>query len=281
MKKILFFISCVALSAQVQAQESVVLSLDLQPGSSYEITSNDKFSTITNLVGNKEIIEMINKEGQNSYPTYETEESNASYTLHWTTKKKNSLNFDLDLEKRVARVFEGKSVVNTETEGPIKGYSRGSVDAKKGLKLSKSLGEKHKTLEGDLIVMLDDLFNGNGLSSDPIKVNQEFESTNTQKMRLSDESEVEVTTKEVNKIAKIANNKAYLVIETTITSKSTSTKFAEMKGGGTKEVIYDMEKKYFESIDGKLDVTVNIESDEGVNITMVNTTSQNVKVKKK
>ncbi|WP_286430108.1 hypothetical protein [Myroides odoratimimus] len=171
MKKILFFISCVALSAQVQAQESVVLSLDLQPGSSYEITSNDKFSTITNLVGNKEIIEMINKEGQNSYPTYETEESNASYTLHWTTKKKNSLNFDLDLEKRVARVFEGNKVVNTETEGPIKGYTRGSVDTKKGLKLSKSLGEKHKTLEGDLIVMLDDLFNGNGLSSDPIKVN--------------------------------------------------------------------------------------------------------------
>lgn len=279
MKKILLFVGCMVATMQLQAQESVVLQLDVKANTNYKITFEDKDSTITNLLGDKDMVELLKKEGA-EFPTYETTENNTTYNLQWTKAKKNKLDFVLDLDNIVTREFKANSLVSTDVEKDIKGFTSGTLDVKKGLKLTKELNGKYASLEEDLTTLLDDLFNSSGFPETPIKVNDTFDSEAQKKVKLSAENEVLLTVKESVKLTKIENNKAYLLIESLITSESTSEKFAEMKGKESKVVVYDMKDKYFESINGEVSMTVNIATDGDLTINMTNNKTQNVKISK-
>lgn len=280
MKKILVLIGCLIATVTLQAQESVVLKLDIRPNTSFEIVVEDKNSTITNLLGNKEIIALIKQEGA-EYPAYETQESIAAYTLHWVKESNKKLNFDLDLDRRTLRDFKANALVSTEKETAQKNFTAGALDVKKGLTLTKSLNDKYKDLGESLTTLLDDLFNSSGFSKTPIKVNETFTSSSKKTMQLSEDHAVETSTRDDSKLVKIENHRAYLTIESTITSESKGTKFAEMKGSGTKEIVYNIEKQYIESISGTVNIIVNIETEGGLTINMNNTVTQKISSKQK
>ncbi|MCC9043459.1 hypothetical protein LNQ81_12335 [Myroides sp. M-43] len=279
MKKLLLVISCVLATVQLHAQESVALVLNAKPNAVFEITTEDKNSMITNLNGNKELIALLKQEGS-EFPKYETQEFTAKYMLNWKKADKNKATFELDLVKQLIRNFKANALESTLNEGEEKGITNGYL-GKEGVKATKDIEAKYKNENSDILALLDDLFNSQGYPSKPIKVNDTFSVQNNKVMKLSEDNEVDVLTREDIKFSKIENKKAYLVILSTITSESKSVKFAKVKGKGTKEVIYNIEKQYIESVSGSTNVTMNIETEESLTINVTNNTTQKVKVKLK
>ncbi|WP_121966178.1 hypothetical protein [Myroides sp. N17-2] len=277
MKKLLLTVFCVFAITQLQAQQSVRLVLDIKPNTTFEITSEEKNSNITNLLGNKELIDMIKASGT-EYPIYQTLEINSDYLVNWKNGDKDKLNFSVDLGKSVIRKFKSISLLSTDKEGSAKNITEGYLN-KDGIKQTRALAEKYKASSDGLSTLLDDLFNSSGFSKTPIKVNETFITNGKKNIKLTDENAVEVSTQDTSKVVKIEKKKAYLTIESVITSESKGSKFAEMKGKGTKEVVYNIEKQYIESISGTVSIIVNIETEGGLTINMTNNITQKVKAK--
>ncbi|MDM1362292.1 hypothetical protein [Myroides marinus] len=278
MKKVMFFVGCVFASLQTYAQESLRMNFDLQAGTSYEVSITGKNSTTSNLMGNPEMIEKMKKEG-GVYPRYETTDMNGQYIVHWKDGGKKKSNFQLDLVNSTSRSFEGSKQKDVEKIDALQNVATG-VAERRGVKYTEVLNEQFKPSSKEVIEALNELF-FNGFGNTALKVNEVYKGNSKKKIALSDENVVEVSTLEEMKLYKIVDGKAYFTIDSKISSASKSTKYSEMNGIGKKEVVYNIEKGFIESMEDTIDITVNMATEENLTINMINKVYQKLESKKK
>lgn len=278
MKRIILFLSCVLATTQMNAQESLLIDFDIKTAKSYDLHLFNKSSTITNIIGDKEMIALIEKEGA-KFPTYEAKEVESNYVLHWKKPNKKKTDFDLDLVKRVTRDFKDNKSNGVSTDEAVKTVAVGSGD-KYGLVFTTVSNDAFKIVQGDVLEALNEMFL-NGFEGKPIKVKETYDVINKKEMALSTDNVLDVISKEVFTFVKMEKGKAYFTIDAVISSESKGTKFAEMKGNSKKEFVYNMEQKHMEQMDGTYSIVTNIATDGNLTINITNNAQQKYEVKKK
>lgn len=278
MKRILFFVSCAFVSVQMYAQQSLRINFDVKAGIDYEVSVSNKSSITTNLMGNPLIIEEMKKEGD-VYPKFETKDVSSEYLIHWKEGKKNKPKFQLDLVKSVNRSFEGNKQKDVVTKDATQNVATG-VSERRGLKYTEVLNEQFKESSADVLTALNELF-FNGFGNTNLKVNEVYRGNNKKTVELSNDNIVEVLTAEEMRLNKIVDGKAYFTIDSKISSVNKSTKFAEMNGVGKKEVVYNIDKGFMETMEDTVDIVINITTDQDMTVNIINKVNQKIESKKR
>ncbi|MDR2222924.1 MAG: hypothetical protein LBE34_09300 [Flavobacteriaceae bacterium] len=255
MKKVIFFALCVFISIQVQAQKSVRISYDLKPGMSFDISKTSKETTVINLTGDEKMINQAKKEGA-QFPSTEIEELKEQYTINWKEGINKNLNFSLDLVKNEEKKLKDKKLLSTNSEKASIDVAFGVLDERTGLKINRIINQNFKPFSSEVEKMLINLFREDAKNVKLTKVNDATISEDSREMEFSKDSKVDLTTKEEFKLVKIENGKAYLTKTSIITSVSTAKKYAELNSKGLIEMIYNIEQKYIESIEGTVNVLI-------------------------
>lgn len=271
MKKVIFFALCVFISIQVQAQKSVRISYDLKPGMSFDISKTSKETTVINLTGDEKMINQAKKEGA-QFPSTEIEELKEQYTINWKEGINKNLNFSLDLVKNEEKKLKDKKLLRTNSEKASIDVAFGVLDERTGLKINRIINQNFKPFSSEVEKMLINLFREDAKNVKLTKVNDATISEDSRQMEFSKDSKVDLTTKEEFKLVKIENGKAYLTKTSIITSVSTAKKYAELNSKGLIEMIYNIEQKYIESIEGTVNVLIKHEIDGNI---IINTAIEN------
>jgi hypothetical protein len=262
----------------MNAQESLLIDLDIKTAKSYNLHLFNKSSTITNIVGDKQMIALIEKEGT-KFPTYEAKEVESDYVLNWKKPNKEETGFDLDLIKSVTRNFKDNKPNGVSINEAVKTIASGNAN-KDGITFIAVFTDAFKAAQGDVLEALNEMFL-NGFEDNLIKVKETYDVTNKKEMVLSANNILDVISKEVFTFAKMEKGKAYFTIDAVISSESKGTKFAEMKGNSKKEFIYNIEKKHMEHMSGTYSIVTNIAIEGDLTISVTNNAQQKYEVKKK